>query len=246
MSSPDSFTFKLDITPVPVIDAVMEACINFPTPEPTRLSPDSAQTVRVDLDPGTQVEGGQDDEGSDRVRLGTTSPGPNEAGQKEVTPAGSDIILWGGSGAPPSDSNSNAGSHACSNCSREGGAYCHCRDRCGNHFNDLCGFRDLYLRCTTHTHKCWACHEPIDQCECDPLSVPLLRQSNVVVGIGGLHQVLVNDILTAINAATAHAQGEEAIALQRAEERVEGASEARPAVEVHVGWRGNHRGQVAH
>ena len=38
MTSPDSFTLELDITPVPVLDAVMEAHINFPTPEPARLS----------------------------------------------------------------------------------------------------------------------------------------------------------------------------------------------------------------
>ena len=63
MTSPDSFTLELDITPVPVLDAVTEACINFPTPEPARLSPDSAHTVRVDLDPSTQVMGGTDDEG---------------------------------------------------------------------------------------------------------------------------------------------------------------------------------------
>ena len=63
MSSPDSFELELEITPVPVLDAVTEARINFPTPEPARLSPDSAHTVRVDLDPSTQVTGDADDEG---------------------------------------------------------------------------------------------------------------------------------------------------------------------------------------
>ena len=67
MSSPNSFELELEITPVPALDAVTEARINFPTPEPTRLSPDSTHTVRVDLDPGTQVEGDEDDEGGEPV-----------------------------------------------------------------------------------------------------------------------------------------------------------------------------------
>ena len=48
--------------------------------------------------------------------------------------------------------------------------------------------------------------------------------------VRGPHQVLVNDVLAAINAATARAQGEEAAALQRAEERTESAGQARAPV----------------
>ena len=235
MSSPDSFELELDITPVPVLDAVAEAHINFPTPEPARLSPDSAKTVQVDLDAGTQVEGGQDDEGSIAVRSQATSAGQEETGGEETTLASSNSVSRGGSGAPPSDSDSNNESHANSHCSGEGGAYCHCRNRCGNHWNDSCGFRDLYLRCATHTHQCRACHKPIDQCECDPLPVPPLRRSDIVADLCGPHQVLVNDVLAAINAATACAQGEEAAVSQRAEERTEGTGEAGAAVEVCVG-----------
>ena len=79
MSSPDSFELELDIIPVPVLDAVTEARINFPTPEPTRLSPDSTHTVWVDLDPGTQVVGIADDEGNSRVHSETASLSPKEA-----------------------------------------------------------------------------------------------------------------------------------------------------------------------
>ena len=172
MSSPDSFELELEITPVPVLDAVTEARINFPTPEPARLSPDSTQTVCIDLDPNTKVEGGQDDEGSSGVHLRTTPPSQGEAGGEEATSTSCNSISRGGTEVPHSDSDSDVGSHAKSECSGEGGAYCRCRDRCSNHWNDSCGFRDLYLRCATHTHKCRACHEPIDQCECDPLPVP--------------------------------------------------------------------------
>ena len=171
MSSPDSFELELEITPVPVLDAVTEARINFPTPEPARLSPDSTHTVRVDLDPSTQVTGSADDEGGVRVRSGATSPSPKETGREATTAPGGNSISRGGSEIPPSNSDSDVGSHAKSECSGEGGAYCHCRDRCGNHWNDSCGFRDLYLCCATHTHKCRACHKPIDQCECDPLPI---------------------------------------------------------------------------
>ena len=158
--------------------------------------------------------------------------------------AGGDSISRGGSAVPPSDSDSNVGSHANSECSGEGGAYCHCRDRCRRHWNDLCGFRDLYLCCATHTHKCRACHKPIDQCKCNPLPIPPPRRSDVVAGTSGLHQVLVNDVLTAINAATAHAQGEEATALQAAEEGTEDTSEMGTAVEVRTGRQGNCGGQM--
>ena len=51
----------------------------------------------------------------------------------------------------------------------------------------------------------------------------------------GPHQVLVNNVLAAINAATARAQGEEATVLQRAEETTEGPSKEGTAVEVHIG-----------
>ena len=66
-----------------------------------------------------------------------------------------------------------------------------------------------------------------------------------MAGTGGPHQVLVNNVLAAINAATARAQGEEAAALQRAEEREEAASQAQTPVEVCVRQRGNRGGQAA-
>ena len=150
MSSPDSFTVELDITLVPVLNAITEARCNFPTPEPAWLSPDSTQTMWVDLDPGTQVEGSQDDKGSIGVDSQTASAYLAEAGGEEATSASSNNVSRGGSGAPSSNCHSNIGSHVNSKCSGEGGAYCHCHDRCGNHFNNSCAFRDLYLRCATH------------------------------------------------------------------------------------------------
>ena len=162
MSSPDSFTLELDITPIPVINAVTEARINFPTPEPARLSPDSTQTLQVDLDPGTQVEGSEDDEGGESVGTGATPAGTTEEGGSEATSEGGSCLLRGGSGSPPSYCH-------CDAISRK---YCHCLERCGTHWNDSFSFRHLYLQCTTHTTRCRACHEPIDRCECDPLPVP--------------------------------------------------------------------------
>ena len=235
MSSPDSFELELDITPVPVLDAVTEACNNFPTPEPARLSPDSTHTVRVDLDPGTQVEGGEDDEGSKSVGEGATPTGTTGEGISETMSESGNHISRGGTGGPPSYCH-------CDAISRE---YCHCLERCGTHWNDSCSFRHLYLRCAMHATRCRACHEPIDRCECDPLPIPPPRRSDVVVDARGPRPIIVNDVLAAINAATARAQSEEAAALQRAEEETEGASKTGTAVEVRVGRRGNRGGQAA-
>ena len=155
MSSPDSFTLELDVTPIPTIDAVSKAQLSFPTPEPRRMSPDSTQTVRVDLDPGhpgTQVEGGEDDKGGESVGEGATPAGMTEDGGSEAASESGSHILRGGSGGPPSYCH-------CDTVSRE---YCHCLERCGAHWNDSCSFRHLYLRCTTHATRCQACHEPID------------------------------------------------------------------------------------
>ena len=54
----------------------------------------------------------------------------------------------------------------------------------------------------------------------------------------GLCLVLVNDVLAAINVATAQAQGEEATVLQRAKEGMEEQSEEGTTVEVHPTKRG--------
>ena len=235
MSSPDSFTLELDVTPIPTIDAVSEAWLNFPTPEPGRLSPDSTQTTWVDLDPGTQVEGGEDDEGGESVGAGTTPASMAEEGESEATSESGSRISRGGSGGPPSYCH-------CDAVSRE---YCHCLECCGTHWNDSCSFRHLYLRCATHATRCRACHEPIDRCEYDPLPVPPPRRSDIVVDLSGRRPVLVNDVLAAVNAATARADGQEAAALQTAKEGMEDTSEAGTAVEVHIGRRGNRRGQAA-
>ena len=236
MSSPDSFELKLEITPVPVLDAVTEAHNNFPTPEPARLSPDSTQTMWVDLDPSTQVAGSEDDEGGEPVGEGTTPASSTEEGVSEEASESGSRVSRGGAGGPPSYCHCDAISHE----------YCHCLERCGTHWNDSCSFRHLYLRCATHATRCRACHEPIDRCECDPLPIPPLRRSNVVVNARGPCPVIVNNVLAAINAATARAQGEEAAVLQQAEEETEGASKAGTAVEVRVGRRGNRGGQAAH
>ena len=102
MSSPDSFSLDLEITPVPVLDAVAEAWLSFPTPEPGRLSPDSTQTDWVDLDPGTQVEGGEDDEGGEPMGVGATSTSMLEERESEATHESGDRLSRGGSGGPPS------------------------------------------------------------------------------------------------------------------------------------------------
>ena len=235
MSSPDSFELELNITPVPALDAVTEARNNFPTPEPARVSPDSTQTVRVDLDTSTQITGGEDDEGSEPVGEGTTPASPTEEGVSEAASESGSRISRGGAGGLPSYCH-------CDATSRE---YCHCLERCGTHWNDSCSFRHLYLCCATHATRCRACHEPIDRCECDPLPIPPPRRSDIVVDARGPRPVIVNDVLAAINAATARAQGEEAAALQGAEGEMEGASEAGTAVEVRVGRRGNRGGQAA-
>ena len=65
-----------------------------------------------------------------------------------------------------------------------------------------------------------------------------------MVDVRGRRPVLVNDVLAAVNAATARTDGEEAAALQAAEEGTEDASETGTAVEVHTGRRG-HRGRQA-
>ena len=83
MFSPDSFMLELNTTPVPVLDATAEAQHNFPTPEPAWLSPDSTQTMWVDLDPGTLITGGKDDKGSSTVGVGTTSTSPSAEGGAE-------------------------------------------------------------------------------------------------------------------------------------------------------------------
>ena len=225
MSSPDSFELELEVTPIPTIDAVTEAWIAFPTPEPGRLSLDSTQTTWVDLDPGTQVEGSEDDEGGESVGEGATPTGATEEGVSEAMSESGSRVSRGGAGGPPSYCH-------CDAASRE---YCHCLKRCGTHWNDSCSFCHLYLRCATHASRCRACHEPIDRCECDPLPVPPPRRSDVMVDAPGPHPVHVNDILAAINAATARADGQEATALQTAEEGTEGTSEAGTMVEVRVG-----------
>ena len=135
MSSPDSFTLDLEITPVPVIDAVAKARLNFPTPEPRRLSLDSTQTTQVDLDPGTQVEGSEDDEGGEPVGKGTTDAGTTEEGVPKTASESGSRISRGGSGGPPSYCHCNASSRK----------YCHCLEQCGTHWNNSCLFRHLYL-----------------------------------------------------------------------------------------------------
>jgi hypothetical protein len=140
MSSPDSFDLELNITPVPILDAVTKACNNFPTPEPARLSLDSAQTIWVDLDPGTQVEGSEDDEGGESVGMGATPAGTAEDGESEAVSESSSHLSRGGSGGPPSYCHCDAVS-----CE-----YCHCLEQCDTHWNDSCSFRHLYLQCTTH------------------------------------------------------------------------------------------------
>ena len=50
----------------------------------------------------------------------------------------------------------------------------------------------------------------------------------------GPHLVLINDVLTAINAATAQAQGEEAAVIQATKGRMEGESEEGATVKVHT------------
>ena len=65
-----------------------------------------------------------------------------------------------------------------------------------------------------------------------------------MVDLRGRCPVLVNNVLTAVNTATAHTDGEEAAVLQTAEEGTEGTSEAGTAVEVRVGQRGNRGGQA--
>ena len=111
MSSPDSFTLELDVTPIPTIDAVSEARLSFPTPEPGRISPDSTQTVQVDLDPGTQVERGEDDEGGESVGEGATPAGTTKEGGSEVTSESGSRISRGGAGGPPSYCHCNTVSH---------------------------------------------------------------------------------------------------------------------------------------
>ena len=192
MSSPDSFTLELDVTPIPTIDAVSEARLSFPTPEPRRLSLDSAQTDRVELDPGTQVERRVDDEGGESVGAGTTTASAAEEGDLEAASESGSRISRGGAGGPPSYCHCDMVSHE----------YCHCLERCGTHWNDSCSFRHLYLCCATHATRCRACHEPIDRCECNPLPIPPPRRSDVVVDLSGRCPVLVNDILAAVNAAT--------------------------------------------
>ena len=66
-----------------------------------------------------------------------------------------------------------------------------------------------------------------------------------MVNLRGRRPVLVNDVLAAVNAATARTQGEEAAAVQAAEEGAEGMSEVGTAVEVCTGRRGNRGGQAA-
>lgn len=66
-----------------------------------------------------------------------------------------------------------------------------------------------------------------------------------MIDIGGGRPVLVNNILTAVNVATARAQYEETTALQAAEARAEGESEEGTAVEVCSPRQGTHGGQAA-
>ena len=121
-------------------DVISEARHNFPTPKPGWLSSDNAQTIWIDLDPGTQVEGVEDDEGS--ISVG-------------VRAALTSSSMDGGAEEMPLDHHSDAegGSHTNSDCSSKGGDYCHCRDRCGNHFNDSCRFCNLYLHCTSDVNE---------------------------------------------------------------------------------------------
>ena len=140
MSSPDSFTLELDITPVPVIDAVTEARLHFPTPEPGRLSPDSTQTTGDDLNPGTQIKGGEDDQGGESMGAGATPASAAEEGESEAASECSSRVSRGGSEGPPSYCHCDAVSQE----------YCHCLERCVTHWNDSCSFRHLYLRCATH------------------------------------------------------------------------------------------------
>ena len=85
MSSPDSFTLELNATPVHVVSAVTEAQHMLP-PELGWLSLNSTQTVRVDLDSGTLIEGGEDEEGGIAVGLGATPPSSTEEGRSEEAP----------------------------------------------------------------------------------------------------------------------------------------------------------------
>ena len=70
MSTPHTPIFKSNAMLIPTINDITEARHFFPTPEPGQLSPDSTQTVQVDLDPGTTIEGGKVDIGSESVGQG--------------------------------------------------------------------------------------------------------------------------------------------------------------------------------
>ena len=66
-----------------------------------------------------------------------------------------------------------------------------------------------------------------------------------MVDLSGRHPVLVNDVLAAVNTATAHADGQEAAALQTAKGGAEDTSKAGTAVEVRIRQRGNRGGQAS-
>jgi hypothetical protein len=126
---------------------VAEARALFPTPEPGRASPDSTVTVFMDTAEESGVRSASPEEDASGVEGGTAARGEEEDGPTTTT------------------TNTDC------RCDDNGGEYCHCAERCDQDPSAECSFRRIDRRCRTHGVRCLACHDLIDECQCEPLQV---------------------------------------------------------------------------
>jgi hypothetical protein len=113
VDSPRWSPFSEDAVLVPTLDDIGEARALFPTPEPGRLSPDSAHTTRIELGDTTEVCEVGVDERDEQMEEGTTPDSPPSYGQAETI-------------------------YPDCHCSTDGGEYCHCAERCTRGAGEAC------------------------------------------------------------------------------------------------------------
>ena len=229
MSSPDSFTLELNVTPIPTIDAISEARLSFPllspegclrtAPKPLRLTWtqelrlwEATMTREVSRWAWEQLLQARQRKEDQRRRLRAAV-----AFRAEDLEAPPPTVI-----ATPSVASTAIASNA------------------------VAPIGTTHVRFATYTSDA-----PLMLPDAGPVMSPSTDVSATHSqfphrGAPTSWSTFLEDVLAAVNAATARADGEEAAAIQTTEEGTEDASEAGTAVEVRIGRRGNHRGQTSH
>jgi hypothetical protein len=139
VDSPRHSPFSEDAVLVPTLDDIGEAQISFPTPERSRLLPDSAHTTCVKLGDTTEVCEVSMDAGDERMEEGAALGSPPSYGQAATI-------------------------YPDCHCGAEGGEYCHCAERCTRGAGEACEFVRTLRTCLTNEIICLGCRVAMHNC----------------------------------------------------------------------------------